>query len=172
MKSKNIKNRTIEDYILLGYKPKKNRSVEKNILLEGHKWILFAVLILALYNFLMIFDNFLNVGILTFIFIFLLLVFGTIISTIKLCNFGLNYYIKNKSEKQNSNITIYVTLGVVTSIFFTRVFFPLLTDDIANLIGSTAILFIGLIVMFCGVGSYYKVYLIRKFCPDLKDRKS
>jgi hypothetical protein len=71
-------------------------------------------------------------------------------------------------KNEYAYMPIYISIGVLLGWLLPRLIFPNVSIEAAMLIGS--ILVVMLTIMFVGVASisYYKVYLIRKYCPHLK----
>ena len=170
----------IENYVLLGYKPKKGIPLDKNLLLSGHKSSSASLVLFVLSNYFIFHDgagsryiSWLNYNI-----IFLALISIVIILAIKVNQSSLKYQVKKnvKVEKfrvGKSALYIAAPVGTAGTVAIGRDFaraFSYNYPDRAGIMGSIAV---GLLVLgftFLACIDYHKVYLIRKFCPHLKKR--
>ena len=167
----------IEKFILLGYAPKKNRSVEKNLLVSGH-WSCFVSMMIWISYHLLMFahidlgftqEEYINV-LYTNVAI-LLLIPIVIIITIRLSKDTINNFAKPKNHKKhNGYLTIFSTIGASVGVIVARLFLSNISPSTGMVVFSVLVVIIVLIFTFCTCISYYKVYLIRKFCPYLNDR--
>jgi len=168
----NSNNKDIEKFILLGYIPKKNRSIEKNLLLTGNWCCFSSTIILILYNVVIFIGDepfnplYINMSILI---LAPLTVFGGIFLSKNDIKFKQNQSI-NTSQNNHYIKTIIAPLSAVLGLGIARVLFPNISQFLGIVIFSVIIVIIILFCIFIASINYYKVYLIRKFCPYLKNR--
>ena len=147
--------------------------MEKNLLFLGHRLNLIAIIILITLNLMlfMLFDNEFRHLLLYIIIILLLIPIMAVLST-KFNYFGLKYTTskKNNHRKVSPYLGVISTLSGAAGIGFARVFLSNISDNSATVI--VCIIFGALILtfIFFGCVQYHQVYLIRKYCPHLKDR--
>ena len=160
----------VSQYILVGYEPKKNRSVEKNILFEGHKCCFVAIIVWAIFHFFAIFGDEpmrilpinLAIGLLIPIIVFFAIKLGT--NRIKT--------ILEKPDKTNTYIAAASTIGAIAGIGFARAFLQDAAINTVEIIFNTMCGFLILVFIFCSCLCYHKVYLIRKYCPRFQEKRS
>ena len=165
----------IENFILLGYKSKRNCSVEKNILMTGHGFSLGIFTTWVVCHFFVIFGDYtqntlslvlcVNIALLALSPIMIML-------AIKLCKNRLKsiHSVKKQHRKYIPYITTAATIGAAVGAIFFRFFLSGSTPNESITIFVIFCLVLILIFFFVGAISYYKIYLIRKFCPYLKNR--
>ena len=159
----------VEKYILLGYNPKKNRSVEKNILYSGHWGCFWALIIWVIFHIIAIFGDY-PIRVLPVNTFIILLTPIVVLIAIKFNESSLNSYVNKPHKKANPCILLFSTVGAVSGVIFARVFLSSAAHSTNTIILSVIIAFLILIFIFTSCISYYKIYLIRKFCPHLKIR--
>jgi len=167
----NSNNKHIEKFILLGYTPKKNRTVEKNLMLSGNWCCFLSSIILIVYN-IMAFINdepfspyYTNISVL---FLTPIVVAGSIFFCRGILK-SLQKETKNTSP-ENTYISIASSIAVMMGMLFARSFFPNVSQSIGIIVFSIIIILLILFCVFVASVDYYKVYLIRKYCPYLKKR--
>ena len=164
-------NKDIEHFILRRYTSRKNRSVEKNMLFTGRWMCFWWIAVLVAYNVILFFDEIESDIILyTNIAIFLLTPIA-ITGAKLLCKIGLNKKYDNDAYKKYMSYSKTAgSIGVVVGMISARIIFPNISP-IANLIVFSALVI--LLELFFAMGAYlffYKVHLIRKYCPHLKNK--
>jgi uncharacterized protein YacL len=168
----------IEKYILLGYKSKGNRSVEKNLLISGHWWCFSAVMVLVVYH-IIIFthieygfthDEYIKVLYTNAFVMFLtpLVIIGTIFLSKRKAN--LRHDVTKKQKDQNIYIMIFSTIGATVGVVSARFFLSNISDSAGMVAFSGIVVLLVIVFAMCACIGYYKVYLIRKFCPYLKNK--
>jgi len=163
----NIKD--VERYILLGNTYKKNRPIEKNILYSGHWSCFWAVIIWVLFHIVSIFGDYpmrvfpINISI-------IILIPVVILFAIKFCKSGLNDFTNRSHKEISPYISLFSVIGAIGGITFTRFFFSNISYSASMIVLSMIFVFLILILILSSCISYYKVYLIRKYCPYLKNR--
>lgn len=161
----------IQKYILLGYTPKKNSSIEKNILYSGHWGCFWAIVIWILAHIIYIFSDY-PISMLPFNISLTLLIPLVIFITLKLSKSSLDEFNNKPHKRASPYVTTLSTIGAIGGFLLAR-FFLLNSSQTTNLIIFLIILvFTILFCIFIACISYYKVYLIRKFCPHFKNRNS
>jgi len=166
----------VEEYILRVYKPKKNRSVEKNLLLSGHYWCVGGILTWLIGSFLF-FDVTNNLNHILYSSMFLLLMIPLVVwLTLKACADAIKDMHKKTYDSKISNakiklISVTSATAGVGGWFAARAFLPHISDNQAILLLHFGAGFLCLVFIFCAVANYYRIYLIRKYCPHLKERK-
>ena len=163
----------IEEYILLGYKPKKNTKLRKNLLVSGIKPCVIAMLIALGYNMMMLLEirdinaTFTNV-------LSAILIPFTAWFTLILCKKGLKRMYKHETEKvkegKRSTIAFFSTLGVVMGYFGIRPIFRATSDVIVFMIVGVLIALLIQLCVFIASVDFYKVYLLDKYCPHLRNK--
>lgn len=172
------KKKDLEKLILHNYTPKKNRSVEEVILLTGHKWVLATVTLLAIYNVMMYvylrvgfeYENFVRM-LFTNAIIFILMpvvVIGTICWMKRLLR---KHADAINHESNKASIVAIITPIAALGVIFGRVFLSEVSLSTASIILSIAALFLTLIFVMCTTITYYKVYLIKKYCPHYRKKR-
>lgn len=165
----------VEKYILLGYNPKKKRqkkrSVEKNVLYSGHGSCFLAMVVLVIFHVFAIYGDY-PMRILP---VNLSIVFLTpliILMALKFCRFGLTSSInKSPQKKINPFILILSTGGAIIGVIFARAFLSNIPYSVEIIIVSVITVLLVLLFVFLSCIDYYRVHLIRKFCPYLKEKK-
>jgi hypothetical protein len=166
----NYNSKDVEKYILLGYTPKSGRSIENSFLISGRWCCFWAIATLAIFHFVAIVNRefasimFVNI-------VLILLIPATIFATIKLGNFGLKYFVNSKKQKRtNPYVVVASAIGATSGVLFGNYFFSRNSSSVSFIILSVMIVFLVLIFTMCAGINYYKVFLIRKYCPYLKER--
>lgn len=166
----NYSTKDIEQYILLGFKPKKGFAVDKKLLFSGHCFSFVAIIVLIVFNLALLGDElvnllFYNIGI-------ILLVPIVVLLSIKFNHFGLRYNASKKfaQNKTSPYLGAFSALGGAVGIGFARFSFARISDSSVTIVMCLVVGLLALIFIFAGCIQYHQVYLIRKYCPHLKDR--
>lgn len=168
----NIKD--VEKYILFGYvtkkKCQKNRSVEKNILYSGYWSCFWAVMTLVVFHIFAIFGD-RPMRILPVNLSILLLIPIIILLAIKFSKSGLASSANNPSNKRVAPLVSVLGIsGAAVGFVFARFFLSDILYSMENIIVTMITIFLVLLFIFIGCIDYYRVYLIRKFCPHLREK--
>ena len=165
----------IEKFILQQYESKKNRSVERNVLYSGHSNCTVAIGLWILLHIFSIFSD-TPISVWPSNIALIILIPLMVLFTIKNCKSDLEDFI-NKSDKDSKLnkkkgyfASMTTTTGVLIGGGLVSSLFANATDN-ANMV-ALAVFSIILILLFAYASckKYYKVYLIRKYCPYLKNR--
>ena len=165
----------VKEIILLGCSVKKNRSVKKSLLISGIKWAVATIVLIVLYNW-GIYSNIemgftqdeLTKVLITNAFVLLSAPFS-IMSGIYL----LRRKIKNVSidPRRKKVVTICATVGgtVGASIGFVlaRTMLPNISHFAMHIVFSVIVVFLMFVFIFCTTVMWYKIYLLKKYCPDI-----
>ena len=144
--------------------------MDKKLLFSGHCFSFVATIILIVFNLVLLNDELVNL--LFYNVIIILLIPITLILSIKFTRFGLRYNTSKKfvHNKVNPYLSAASALGGVTGIGFARFLFARISDNSVTIVMCIVVGFLVLIFLFAGCVQYHQVYLIRKYCPHLKDR--
>ena len=162
----------VEKYILIAYIPQnkrqRKRSIEKNILYSGHWSCFWALIALVIFHVIAIYgDRPMRILPVNLSIIFLMPII--ILMAIKFSKSGLASSADKSSHKRvNSFVLILSTSGAAIGFLFSRVFLSDIAYSLEVIIFSVITVFLVLLFVFVGCIDYYRVYLIRKFCPYLK----
>jgi len=146
------------------------------MLIQGHKGCAVAVFLLIAYTTMMYFNvqvsftrNELTMVLLTNAAASILIP-ATVIITIRGCRAEINEIRDNADycKKQNCYFPISVSLGTLLGWQLPRIIFPNVSMETASVIGAVAIMVLVLLFVETATTCYYKVHLIRKYCPHLK----
>ena len=174
----NYSSEDIEEYLLLAYKPKKGRTIPKNLLLNGLELSFFAVMILA--GTVVITMNSFNVNILVLAAIIALLFAVAVAMGATLNHIGLRNNVRKSQQCANASIRTstvspfigaFSALGGVVGLGFARFFFPRLSDIGVGIIVCVFAWPLFLLLLIAGSSQCHQVYWIYKHCPQLKDRR-
>ena len=172
IEKRKMETRKIEQYILDNYKQKKNRSVEQQILFSGHIASTVAIMIWILLM-LAIFDDNYSLVIVVLI-LSLIVIVATPITAIYAIRFSkkrINNIMNEKTQKKISLISMSTGTAVLLGGNLARSI-AINTSDSANIVTAAMVLSCSiLLAVFIASIQYYRVHLIRKYCPHLKDRR-
>jgi len=98
-----------------------------------------------------------------------------IFSTFKLLNSNLANYESN-TEKQSMGkqniVTIFSILGSIIGMGVARTFLPNITNNTLEIIINIIAGFLIIIFIFVAIMDFYKIHLIRKYCPRLRKKQT
>jgi hypothetical protein len=164
-------NKHIERFISLGYKPKKGRGVEKAMLIDGHKACAIAVVLLIIQATFMLYHVRID---------FALFAIAMVVASIPITVKVSIYADKKRIENLRHNLDRYsydhlfwvggASFGHFFGWVVVRTVFPWFEERTILMI--VLVLLTTVIVMFVSVATtlYYKVHLIRAYCPHLRDK--
>ena len=164
------KTKDVEKYILLGYKPKRGLSIEKNIQVLGHQ--VTGVALLGLIAFNLLFFVVSNMNLVLYNLVIFSIIPIVIFLSVRFNYLGikLNASKKARSRKGNPYVGLISIFSGVAGITFARLFITNMSENATTFFISVIVGFLFLILVFLGCIQYHQVYLIRKYCPYLMDR--
>lgn len=161
----------IEKYILQNLELKSGQTIESGLIFAGCKSALIAAVIWTIFNLVALTDGRVTLLVPNIMFSFLVPI--VILLSIK--------YNKQQSlqcsdsSHPKSKISPYAkVIGTCTGaagIVFARFFFSTAPDNITGIVVSILSIFLSLLFISASVVDYYKVYLLRKYCPHLKNHQ-
>lgn len=170
----NVDNRSVESFVLRGYKRKKGRSVEKDMLYSGNGWCVAVALVYVVFHFMAVFRDE-PMRILPLNLVLAILVPIVVFLALEFSKRSLANYLNGEGKEFGTNSPLIFTvsmigtaLGGVTARVASPIIPPFVTDVIMNII----VVVLVLMFVFFACVYYYRVYLIRKFCPNLQEKRT
>ena len=157
----------IEKYMLSCYTPEKGTHMDKELLTLGHKTCLFAIVVLVIANILTLMDG--RYSLLFANAIILVLLPVIIVASIKYTHYEIKESIKENHVKKRENpyMKVLGIIGASTGLLLARAFFTRASDTGTVIMINIIIVLLFSLLTFIACHYYYRVYLIRKYCPHI-----
>ncbi|MCL2223784.1 MAG: hypothetical protein FWB96_08315 [Defluviitaleaceae bacterium] len=166
-------NKDIESYVLRSYNDRNEHSAESFFLHSGHRWCLLSTLTWVAPNVFVIFDSdfirVLPMNVAVVIIMPVVVAFTFIQSKGKF-----NRYMDGTEKQCNTSAnkaSTFGMLGAIGGVGVARIVLPNVMSHTQGIIISLVFCLLVLGFISCACVQYYKVHLIRKFCPNLRCKK-
>lgn len=170
MKTTTFNKIDVERYVMRGYTPKKGYTIEKKYVYTGAWGVFWSSAIWVLFNVIAKFND-KPFGVFIPNTLLILLIPITIFITIKRSKLDLSTINNSNQAESVMRIKIASAIGAVVGLVIARFVFPMIDQSTISIIISAGAITMVLLFTFVACASFYRVYLIHKYCPHLRKRE-